>query len=316
MSNSLVIYLCIFAGGFLAFQAVLGMGKQAATQVRLANDRMKKVDAVKSRDLLPTLRKASRLEKTGRLASVMVWFDTLVIHSGLPLERKKAYLVLAGITVFSAICAYGIKGSGVWLAVGAVVGFALPLKALKIAVTRRRNKAVRQLPEALDVIIRALRAGYPVPVAMGLVAREMPDPIGSEFSAATDEISYGSGVSEAMQRMVERIGHDDFMLFSAIIKLQEKTGGNLAELLTANAKTIRDRQKMRLKIKAASAEGRMSATILNAAPLCLFGIIKVMSPEFYGDVAHSPIVNYSLWGILVWMAIGNLIMRRMINFKI
>jgi len=108
----------------------------------------------------------------------------------------------------------------------------------------------------------------------------MPDPIGSEFGIASDEVSFGSSISAAIQKMSDRIGHEDFELFSAMIRLQERTGGNLAELLRSNAKTIRDRQKMRLKIKAASAEGRMSALILNAAPILLFLAIQKMSPEF------------------------------------
>ena len=119
-----------------------------------------------------------------------------------------------------------------------------------------------------------------------------------------------------LQSQGDRIGHEDFELFSAMIRLQERTGGNLAELLRSNAKTIRDRQKMRLKVKAASAEGRMSALILNAAPILLFISVNKMSPEFYGDVKDNPIITYALWGVVIWMGVGNLVMRKMINFKI
>jgi len=175
---------------------------------------------------------------------------------------------------------------------------------------------VVQLPEALDVIVRSLSAGHPVPVAMGLVAREMSDPIGSEFGIASDEVSFGSNISTAIQRLADRIGHDDFELFSAMIRLQERTGGNLAELLRANAKTIRERQKMRLRIKACSAEGRMSAYILNVAPIALFFLIRLTSPDFYGDVSDSPLLKPAFIGVVIWMLIGNLVMRKMINFRI
>jgi tight adherence protein B len=144
----------------------------------------------------------------------------------------------------------------------------------------------------------------------------MPDPIGSEFGMASDEISFGASISAAVQRMSDRVGHDDFELFSAMIRLQERTGGNLADLLRSNAKTIRDRQKMRLRIKAASAEGRMSAMILNLTPLALYFGIQALSPDFYGAVKDSPAVTYMFWGIGIWMGIGNLVMRKMINFKI
>ena len=101
-----------------------------------------------------------------------------------------------------------------------------------------------------------------------------------------------------------------------MIRLQEKTGGNLAELLQSNSETIRSRQRMRLKIRAASSEGRASALILNAAPIGLFLMIKLVAPDFYGDVGDNPILQNAFIGIIIWMIIGNLVMRRMINFKI
>jgi tight adherence protein B len=151
---------------------------------------------------------------------------------------------------------------------------------------------------------------------MALVGREMPDPIGTEFGVASDEISYGASISQTVQRLAERVGHEDFDLFSAMIRLQERTGGNLAELLRKSADTIRNRQKMRLKIKAASAEGRMSAMILNIAPIVLFLLINLAAPDFYGDVKGHKVITYATYGIIGWMLIGNLVMKKMINFKI
>jgi len=226
------------------------------------------------------------------------------------------YIALPVFSLSLAVTLFLLKSTLLWAGIGAAIGFVLPIFILRFLVKRRRHKAVTQLPEALDVIVRSLAAGHPVPVAMALVGREMPDPIGSEFGVASDEVSFGANMSAAIQRLADRIGHDDFELFSAMIRLQERTGGNLAELLRSNAKTIRDRQKMRLKIKAASAEGRMSAMILNLAPIFMFMMIQWMSPDFYGDVEDNPIMTYALWGIVIWMGTGNLVMRRMINFKI
>jgi len=98
--------------------------------------------------------------------------------------------------------------------------------------------------------------------------------------------------------------------------LQEKTGGNLAELLEGNAATIRARQRLRLKVRAASAEGRASALILNAAPVCLYFLVRLIAPDFYGDVQDNPIMTYLFAGIIGWMFIGNMVMRKMINFKV
>jgi len=151
---------------------------------------------------------------------------------------------------------------------------------------------------------------------LSVVAKELPDPIGSEFGMACDEISFGGRVSTALQRIADRVGHDDFDLFAAMIRLQEKTGGNLAELLGRSAATIRARQRMRLKIRAASSEGRVSAVILNMAPIGMFLMVKAISPDFYSDVEDNPLLTKAFMGVAVWMFLGNLVMRRMINFKI
>lgn len=315
--QTFVIYALVFAAGFLLLQTILGFTKQASRRVNLANDRLRRVAKADSEgEALSRLRRARSMNSQGHLAGLNMRISQLVTQSGLPLGPYGFYYASLGMAVSIGITAFLLKGTPIWVAVGFCFGAVLPVLTVSFFVKRRRKKAVSQLPDALDVIIRSLAAGHPVPVAMALVAREMSDPIGSEFGIASDEVSFGSTISAAIQKMSDRIGHDDFELFSAMIRLQERTGGNLAELLRSNAKTIRDRQKMRLKIKAASAEGRMSAIILNAAPLLLFLAINKMSPEFYGEVEDSKIVTYSLWGVVVWMGIGNLVMRKMINFKI
>lgn len=312
-----LIYLLVFCGGFLALQAFMGAGRQAAVKVKMANDRLRRMQTEETQaDVVAKIRKSRSLTETGDLKGALIWLNNLVLQSGLPLGANKIYYILSGMMVSLGLMFFLVKGTLFWAAIGVILGLILPILGLKFLVKRRRNKAVTQLPEALDVIVRSLSAGHPVPVAMALVAREMSDPIGSEFGIASDEVSFGSKVSTAIQRLADRIGHDDFELFSAMIRLQERTGGNLAELLRANAKTTRDRQKMRLRIKACSAEGRMSAMILNIAPIALFMLIKFTSPDFYGDVSDSDLIKPAFIGVAIWMTIGNLVMRKMINFRI
>jgi tight adherence protein B len=155
-----------------------------------------------------------------------------------------------------------------------------------------------------------------VPTAISLVGREMVDPIGSEFGMAADEIAYGGTMQEAVERMSERCRHPDIDLFAATVRLQASTGGNLTGLLKLNASTVRERHKMRLKIKAASSEGRASAMILTSAPFIAVGFIMITSPHFYGDVIHELFVQIGLGVIGFWMFLGNLVMRNMINMKL
>src|SRR3569623_2582277 len=180
-----------------------------------------------------------------------------------------------------------------------VVGIGGPIGYLMVMVVRRAKALGFQLPQALEIIVRSLEAGHPVPTAISLVGREMVDPIGSEFGMAADEIAYGATMEQAIARMSERCQHPDVDLFAATVRLQERAGGNLTGLLKLNAATVRARHKMRLKIKAASAEGRASAMILTSAPFVAFGLINVTIPHFYGDVIHEPMVRNGLIGLLV-----------------
>jgi len=295
--QSFVIYALIFAAAVLFLQTVLSFGKLASRRVYLANDRLRRfAKADNEAEALGRLRRARSMQSDGQIAGLNIRISQLVMQSGLPLGQYGFYFASLGMAASIGITAYLVKSTPLWGLIGFLIGMIAPFFIISFLVKRRQKRAVSQLPDALDVIIRSLAAGHPVAVAMALVAREMPDPIGSEFGIASDEVSYGSSISAAIQKMSDRIGHEDFELFSAMIRLQERTGGNLAELLRSNAKTIRDRQ--------------------NAAPILLFLAIQKMSPEFYGEVKGSPLVTYTLWGVVIWMVIGNLVMRKMINFKI
>jgi tight adherence protein B len=197
-----------------------------------------------------------------------------------------------------------------------LLGVGGPLLYLKIMAGRRNTAIGAQLPQALEIIVRSLEAGHPVPTAISLVGREMADPIGSEFGMAADEIAYGGTLEQAVERMSERCQHPDIDLFAATVRLQERAGGNLTGLLKLNASTVRERHKMRLKIKAASSEGRASAMILTSAPFIAIGFIMISSPHFYGDVIHERFVQIGLGVIGTWMFIGNMVMRNMINMKL
>jgi tight adherence protein B len=316
-SPQILVYLMVFASAFMVMQFLIGVGKQGARKVKWANMRMRVMASADSQsEVLNKLRASRGIQQKNGLLRAMKWLDTMVVHSGLRLGVFGIYLLIVGTGLATGLAAFILLHEVLYVVLGLVFGSILPVLVLIFLTNQRRNKAVRQLPEALDVIVRSLRAGHPVPVALELVAREMPDPVGSEFGMANDEITYGTGLGKALQRLAERVGHADYELLAATIRLQERTGGNLGELLQTNAQMVRGRQKMRLKIKAASSEGRMSAMILNAAPILLFISIQLVSPQFYGEVKHLPIVRNGMIGIVLWMLIGNLVMRRMINFRI
>ena len=314
-----ILYIIIFFCAFMGLQAMMGLGKQASIKVKSTNDRLRRMEEENANQMtvLEQMRKDRGLgddEHFGNTISTKI--HQLVVQSGLKLGKYGIYKYMVLSTVILTLTLLITKKTLFFGVIGFVGGLILPLLFVHMTAKRRRAKAVSQLPEALDVIVRSLGAGHPVPVAMALVAKEMPDPIGSEFGMVSDEVAFGSQLTSAVQRLAERTGHPDFELFAAMVRLQERTGGNLAQLLRSNSDTIRGRQKMRLKIKSASAEGRMSAMILNIAPIAIFCLVNFLSPDFYGSVSGNPLVKKTFIGVTIWMIIGNLVMRKMINFKI
>lgn len=314
---SLIVLILVFAAVFTAGQAAFGL-LTVATQKRKVNKRLKvaeRVDGVSA--LVMELRKQRGLNAAGEKGERLRWLSNLIVASGVPYDPRKwtIYVILAA--AVGGMAAAVLTRNPLMFLVGALaVGVGGPLFYLKAMAGRRAKQLGFQLPQALEIIVRSLEAGHPVPTAINLVGREMSDPIGSEFGMASDEIAYGATMEQAIERMAERCQHPDVDLFAATVRLQEKSGGNLTGLLKLNAATVRERHKMRLKIKAASSEGRASAMILTAAPFIAMGFIMISSPHFYGDVIHEPVVKYGLSILGVWMFIGNMVMRRMIDMRL
>jgi tight adherence protein B len=182
--------------------------------------------------------------------------------------------------------------------------------------SRRIKKFEGQLPEAIDILVRSLKAGHPLPVAIAMVAREMPDPIGTEFGIAADEMTYGLDLETAMANMRARAGQSDLSFLVVAVSIQSKTGGNLAEILTKLSAMVRARARMRSKILSMSSEGRFSAVALSIIPLVLALIINITAPSYFDDVKTDPIFVPTIYfGLGLWLT-GIFIMRRMVNFKV
>lgn len=300
----------------LAVQSVLSVVSDVRTQ-QIVNRRLQfKERYATHNEAMVELRKSRGLDRDGNLALSLHWLNRLIVRSGLKFQPARwAAMSLAGAVMASGAAFIYLGGLVAAVPVFIIVLIAGPIVVIRHIAVGRAKKLAAQLPDALQIVCRSLEAGHPVATAVSLVAREMPDPIGTEFGMTADEVSYGMSLTNAVQRMAERAGDPDVELFAATVRLQEKTGGNLTELLKSNTNTIRERQTMRLKVRAASSEGRVSAMILTSAPFIVMTAIHMLRPEFYGSVIHEPLIQYSFAGLLVWMGIGNLVMNRMINFK-
>ena len=313
----MIFLILIFAAVFTAGQAAIGL-ISVATQKRKVNKRLKVAEKVGGVSALVMERRKQRgLNSAGERGKRLRWLSNLIVASGVRYEPKKWLVYTLLVALAGGMGVTVLSKNLLLFPVGALVsGIGVPIFYLKTMAGKRAKALGFQLPQALEIIVRSLEAGHPVPTAINLVGREMSDPVGSEFGMAADEIAYGATMEEAVARMSERCQHPDVDLFAATVRLQERAGGNLTGLLKLNAATVRERHKMRLKIKAASSEGRASAMILTSAPFIAIGFIMISSPHFYGDVIHEPMVKWGLVGLGVWMFIGNLVMRRMIDLRL
>jgi tight adherence protein B len=312
-----LVYLLAVVSAVLLFEGVYLLFFSGTSYRSNVNRRLKLLKNESNREaLLVQLRRERGLSGSGGYAFGLESLNRLVIQSGLTVGNTKLLVIALLAGAAAGVVELVFRKSPVEAAVVALlVSTVLPLLVLRFLRGRRRKKFAAQLPDALDMIVRSMRAGHPVPIAISMVAREMPDPIGSEFGMVTDEVTYGADLETALRNLSTRIGQDDLPLFVTAVAIQGSTGGNLGEILHNLSSVIRDRFKMRRKIRAMASEGRASAIILSALPILIFVGVQTFSPDFYGAVWHEDLTKIVLGLAGCWMAMGNFIMYRLVNFK-
>jgi tight adherence protein B len=313
-----LIYLLVAVSAGLSIEGIYLLFYSGASYRRNVNRRLKLLRNEPNREnILVQLRKERGLTGAGGYSIALESLNRLVLQSGLTIGINKlvVFVAVGAVTAFGLVVL--VRGSLVEALLATLLcATALPWLVLRILRGRRQRRFAAQFPDALDMIVRSLRAGHPVPIAIGMVAREMPDPIGSEFGVVSDEITYGADLESALRNLYFRIGQDDLPLFVTAVAIQGSTGGNLGEILGNLSSVIRQRFKMRRKIRALAAEGRASAIILSSLPIAMFLIIQVVAPDFYAKVWHEDITKTALAVAGTWMGIGNFIMYRLVNFRI
>lgn len=202
------------------------------------------------------------------------------------------------------------------LAVGLLVGAGLPHMAVNFLIKRRNGAFTAKFPDAIELLVRGLRSGLPVTETLGVVAQEVPGPVGEEFKLVTERIKIGRTMEDALQETADRLNTPEFSFFCITLAIQRETGGNLAETLSNLADVLRKRSQMKLKIKAMSSESKASAYIVGALPFIVFGMVWWINPGYLeGFFSDDRLIVTGLGG-LCWMGIGAFIMAKMVNFEI
>jgi tight adherence protein B len=220
---------------------------------------------------------------------------------------------VVGLLVFAGVFAAG--GGLPAAAVAAFAGaFGLPRWLLAYLKKKRHDKFLTNFPDAVDIIVRGIKAGLPLLDSMRVIVADAPEPIKSEFRAIIETQSIGLPLGEACGKLYERIPLPEANFFGIVVAIQQKSGGNLSEALGNLSRVLRDRKKMKAKIKAMSMEAKASAGIIGSLPILVMGIVYITSPDYIELLWTTPTGRMLLAGSAVWMAVGIFSMKKMINF--
>jgi len=259
------------------------------------------------------------------LSPIEIWMESLpgmmrleifIERSGHALPAYRLILLSVFLGLLGSGLAWTLNYHGSIIIAVAVILTALPTLKLKRDLSKRLAKFEEQLPEALDVMTRALRAGYPFNETLHLVATDMENPIAGEFRMVFEEVNFGVDMRWALRNLVERIPSTSLMAIVTSILVQRETGGNLAETFESIGKLIRERFKFQRRVLTLTAESRMAALILSMIPFALFAMMSLTNPDYIADLTHDPLGKKMLaYGIGLFI-IGNIWMRKQIAMDI
>ncbi|MBL8789158.1 MAG: type II secretion system F family protein [Rhizobiales bacterium] len=250
-------------------------------------------------------------------AKKKITLSTLIQQSGLEISVRFFWMMSAvsGLVFFIAPL---LAGAPIYAGAGAAfVGFlGFPRWFLGFLRRRRQDVFLNDFADAIDVMVRGLKAGLPVSEAMKIIASESGPPVGPEFAEVVDGQRVGISIDQGIERMVERMPLAEVNFLAIVMTIQSKTGGNLSEALGNLSRVLRDRKKMKNKVRAVSQEAKSSAAIIGALPFVIMGGLTVLNPTYLNPMFDTTTGNMLLVGSGTWMMMGVLVMRKMINFEI
>jgi tight adherence protein B len=316
----------ILAGGLgavvLALAAMRGpsASKTLKRRVELIKERHGDVIAGNAQAQIRKLM-AARASRIESYASTLIPKPALLRKrlemTGKDITLGKYAVVCLGITIVT-ILGVTLKGAPILLGLffGLFLGIGFPHFIIGKMIVRRVKKFNSNFPDAIELMVRGLRSGLPITETLGIVAGEIPGPVGVEFRMVADKMKIGRTMEAALQETADRLGTPEFQFFVITLAIQRETGGNLAETLSNLADVLRKRAQMRLKIRAMSSESKASAYIVGALPFIVFTLVWMINPRYMGGFFTDERLMVAGIGGMIWMACGGLIMAKMVNFEI
>jgi tight adherence protein B len=317
-----LVFLGVFAVVALLMMATSSGADREAKQVIATLDSALATETVEARDAIVNLRKNEAFSGIPWLNKKLLNFQLAPILYRL-LNQADLKWTIGVLMAMCAACfalpAYLVyfKSNSILLAlaVGALIGFA-PIGFAMQKKKRRFNKFLEGLPEALDMMVSALRAGHSLIAAMGLVARELTPPVGTEFKICFEEQNYGLEIKTALDNMLDRVPLQDLRIFCTAIMIQKESGGNLAEVLDKTSHVIRERFRLKRQIQVHTAQGRLTGLILTALPIFLGIALYFLNPDMMSLLWTRPLGVKLLWTGGGMIVVGGLIIRQIVNMDV
>ena len=321
----MLLWLLLIGGGgalVLAVFAVRGPSASKALKRRIELVKERHGDVI-SGNAQAQIRKlfAQRASRIEGYASTLIPKPALLRKrlemTGRDISLAKYSMICLGIafTVFTLLL---LRGAPILLGLmfGLFMGIGGPHFIVGKMITRRVRKFTANFPDAIELMVRGLRSGLPITETLGVVASEIPGPVGIEFRMVNDKMKIGRTMEVALQETADRLGTAEFQFFVITLAIQRETGGNLAETLSNLADVLRKRAQMKLKIRAMSSESKASAWIVGSLPFIVFGLVWFINPTYMAGFFVDQRLMVAGLGGLVWMSIGAFIMAKMVNFEI
>jgi tight adherence protein B len=289
-------------------QLVAGQGKEKG-RARVAQA---EAAGMRRKQILENLKANEKQQRKTRLT-----VESRLRQAGLSVGVRQFWIFCGVIVVVVAGMALLLKANPlVAMGLGFGIGIGLPRWVLSFLIARRNKSFTEEFPNAIDIIVRGIKSGLPVHDCLGVIARETPEPICSEFQRLVEGQAMGVALDQSLEKMYERMPTAEVRFFAIVMNIQQKTGGNLAEALANLSTVLRARKLMREKVKAMAGEAVASASIIGSLPPGLMGLVSITSPAYMAPMYGDPRGHLMLLAGGIWMALGIFVMRRMINFKI
>jgi len=257
----------------------------------------------------------NQLEQRERQRRQKMTLRVMISQAGLEVTPRIFYVfsIVLGLIIGLVVTIAGVP----WYVaiVAAIAGFfGVPRWLLKFLRKRRQQVFLNDFADAIDIMVRGLKSGLPVTDAMKVISTETPAPVGPEFLEIVEGQRVGISIEQGIERMYDRMPLPEVNFLSIVMNIQSKTGGNLSEALNNLSKVLRDRKKMKAKITAMSQEAKASAAIIGSLPFVIMGALTVLNPAYLNPLWDTTLGNIMVIGSGVWMVLGILVMRKMINF--